>query len=250
MAANFRFISDTTEGHANEFPPRRARDRLSERCFTDTRRPHETKDRPFHLVHPLLHGEVFKNTVLDLFQAIMVLIQYFLGDIEVFFNLGVLFPRDTQHPVEIIAHHRRFRRHWAHGAQLLQLSLRLFLSFFAELGFVDFFLKFGQFVLAVFVIAQFLLNGLHLLIQIIFALGFLHLTLDPATDALFHLHHTDFAFHESVDPFQTFRNFFDLQQRLFVRNLKSQMLCNRIGELACFINLINRNKDFWWNLLI
>src|SRR3546814_15477625 len=103
-------------------PPRSTR--------TDTLFPYTTlfrsaEDRTLHLVHPLLHGEIFENTLLDLLESVMVLVENDLGGVKVLLDLRALLPRNRQHPVEIIAHDRRLGRHRAHGAQLLHPGERL-----------------------------------------------------------------------------------------------------------------------------
>ncbi len=55
-----------------------------------------------------------------------------------------------------------------------------------ELGLLDLVFQFGELV-ATFLVAQFLLDRLHLLIEIVLALGLLHLAFDPRADTLFHL---------------------------------------------------------------
>ena len=47
----------------------------------------------------------------------------------------------------------------------------------------SYYVDLGGLVAAVLALAQLLLNGLHLLIQIVLALGLLHLALDPAKDS-------------------------------------------------------------------
>ena len=85
------------------------------------------------------------------------------------------------------------------------LMLRSFLSSFdgllarllGQLGLGDLLLELGQLVAAVLAFAQLLLDRLELLVQIVLALGLLHLALDPAADALLDLQHADLALHEA-----------------------------------------------------
>ena len=55
----------------------------------------------------------------------------------------------------------------------------------------------GGLVAAVLALAELLLDRLHLLVEVVFALGLLHLALDARADALFHLEHGDLGFHEA-----------------------------------------------------
>ena len=60
----------------------------------------------------------------------------------------------------------------------------------------------GWVAFAFFAITQFLLNGLHLLIQIIFALGALHLRLHARFDLLFDLQDGHFPLHQAEHLFE------------------------------------------------
>ena len=110
-------------------------------------------------------------------RPIVIRVENALGLVEILLDLALDAPRDRQQPIEIVAHDRRFRRHRAHLPELLQLGQRLVLGFLRQLGVLDLLLELGD-VVALFVVAEFLLNGLHLLIQIVLALRLLHLALD------------------------------------------------------------------------
>src|SRR3546814_12455801 len=83
MTTNFRFIAYATEGHAHEFAIGGMGNRLGQRCFTDPRRPHQAKYQPADFLHALLHGEVFENAFLDLFQTVMVGVENVFGTSQV-----------------------------------------------------------------------------------------------------------------------------------------------------------------------
>ena len=98
-------------------------------------------------------------------------------------------------PIEIVAHHGGFGRHRAHLLELFKLGNRLVFGLLRQLGVLDLLLELRD-VVAFVVVAQLLLNGLHLLVQIIFALGLLHLTLDAASDFALDLEHGNLALHQ------------------------------------------------------
>src|SRR3546814_2809604 len=102
-------------------PPRSTR--------TDTLFPYTTlfrSDRALHLLHALLHGEVFEDALLRLLEAVVVGVENLLRVLDVALHLGALLPGDREDPVEVVAHYSSLGRHRAHGAQLLQLRHRLF----------------------------------------------------------------------------------------------------------------------------
>ncbi len=166
VAADFRLVPHAAERHAHEVPPRRPGDRLAQRGLADAGRSDQAQDRPAHLGRARLHRQVLDDPLLDLLQAIVVGFQHLLGRDHVVADLAALLPGDRQHPVEVVAHHRRFRAHRAHGLELLQLRRGLFARFLRQLGLLDLGFEFGVLVLAVLALAQFLLDRLELLVQV------------------------------------------------------------------------------------
>ena len=72
-----------------------------------------------------------------------------------------------------------------HLAKLFHLGLRLLARLLGELGLADALFELVQLVAALFAFAQFLLDRLQLLVQIVLALGLLHLALDAACGSCF-----------------------------------------------------------------
>ena len=64
-----------------------------------------------------------------------------------------------------------------------------------QLGLLDLGFELGGLVLAVLALAQLLLDRLELLVQVVLALGLLHLPLDAVADALLDLQHADLGLH-------------------------------------------------------
>src|SRR3546814_1150476 len=88
----------------------------------------------------------------------------------------------------------------------------LLAGFLAQLGRLDALFQLGQLVAAVLALAELLLDRLELFVQIVLALGLLHLPLHAVADALFDLQHADLAFHEGVDLLQAIADRLALQQ--------------------------------------
>ena len=180
----------------------------------------------------------------------MVPIKHRLGELDVFLDPRTLLPRNRQHPVEIVPHHGRFGGHLAHVAQLLQLRIGLFARFLGELGLANTLFQLNQLITAVIGFAEFLLNGLHLLIQIILALGLLHLPLDAVADALLDLKNADLAFHEAVDALEPLVDRLAFEQFLLLGDLQRQMGSNGVRQLCRVFDLIDRNQNLRRNLLV
>ena len=98
----------------------------------------------------------------------------------------------------------------AHIAQLLEFGGGFLPGLLGEFRLGDLLFQLGQLVTAVIPLSQLLLDSLELFVEIVLALGLLHLALDAAANLLFHLHHADFAFHQRVNPLQPFAHALDL----------------------------------------
>ena len=163
----------------------------------------------------------------------MVVIEHLLGSTEILLDPALLAPGDRQHPVEVVAHHRGLGRHRRHRTQLLELGQRLLARFLRELRRLDLLLVFGSVVLALAVArAEFALDRLHLFVEVILALGALHLRLDAALDLLLDLEHRHLALHQPVDRLEPGGDIRLLQQCLLFLELRTEMPGDGIGELA------------------
>ncbi len=159
-------------------------------------------------------------------------------------------PRDRQQPVEIVAHHGRFRRHRRHVAQLLQLRLGLDAGFLGQARLLDALFQLKQFVASVVGLAQLALDRLHLLVQIIFALGLLHLPLHAAADLLLDLQDADLAFHQAIDLLQPRRDDDGFEQGLLVGDLDRQMGGDRVRQLGRIGDLRDGAEGLGRDLLV
>ena len=75
----------------------------------------------------------------------------------------------------------------------LNLLPDLVVGFLGQLFLLDLLFELLQFRLEVVLVAHLLLDGPHLLIQVVVLLGLLHLLLDPFLEALFNLEDLDFC---------------------------------------------------------
>ncbi len=126
---------------------------------------------------------------------------------------------------------------------------RLVARFLGELGALDLVFEFLKFVLAV-LVAEFFLDRLHLLVEIIFALGLLHLALDARADALLDLQDRDFAFHQRQHLLEARGNAGELKHRLLVGDLDREMRRDRVGELRMLVDLRDHADHFRRYLLV
>ncbi|CAM3876764.1 hypothetical protein LIHA111178_13580 [Litorimonas haliclonae] len=176
----------------------------------------------------------------------MIRVEDFLRLVEIALNAFFLAPRHGQHPINIIAGDIRFGAHRAHLFEFFDFSRDLLQSLFGELGFFNLLLKLGHFIRRI-AIAQFGLDGFHLFIQIIFALGFFHLALHAAADLLFDFQHAGFGIDEVQNRLQTGRHFRLSKQLLLMLDLGIEMYRNNVRKLGRIFCLCNRPHNFFSN---
>jgi hypothetical protein len=127
--------------------------------------------------------------------------------------------------------------------------LRLLPRFLGKLGLGNLLFQIGELV-AAFVVAKLLLDRLHLLVQVILALGLLHLALDARADALLDLQHRDFALHQAQHLLQALRDGQRLQDALAIGDLDGEMLGDLIAQLGEISDRLNHADDFGGDLLV
>ncbi len=250
MTANFRFVPHTAKAHAHIFTPSRLGNRAGQRGLADTRRSNKAQDRALELAGPALDRKILDDAFLDLVETVVITLEHVLGIFEVALDFGLLAPRQVQHPVEIIANDRGFRRHRAHLLELFHFRVGLLPRFLGKLGLGEPVLELLELIGTIFAITQFALDRLHLLVEIVLALGLFHLALDPAADTPLDLQHTDLAFHEPQNAFKALGNRWGRQNVLLVLDLDRQMAGNRIGELGMLFDLGDRCDDLGRDLLV
>ncbi|EBA08763.1 hypothetical protein SSE37_03935 [Sagittula stellata E-37] len=231
VAADLGFIAHAAQRNADELAARGLRDRLAQRRLADTRRADEAEDRAFQLLAARLHGEVLDDPLLHLLKRIVVLVEDVLRLVQVLLHARLRAPRDGQHPVEVVAHDGCLGGHGRHVAQLLELRIGLFPGFLRQLGLLDLLFEFGDFALAILAVAEFLLNGFHLLVQIVLALGLLHLALDAGLDLLLDLQDGHLPLHQAIDLLQPLADRERLKQFLLLAHFDAEVTGHEIGQL-------------------
>jgi len=120
---------------------------------------------------------------------------------------------------------------------------------FESLVFFDLVLDFGELVLAL-LVAELLLDRLHLLVEVVLALGLLHLALDARADALFHLQNRDFALHQPEHLLEPLGDRWRLEDQLLVGNLDRQVRGDGVGELGVVLDLLDHADDLGRHFLV
>ena len=85
-------------------------------------------------------------------------------------------------------------------------------------------------------VAKFLLNGLHLLVQVVLALALLHLLFDATANTFFDLHQVDLTLDLAHDVFDALARILDLEDFLLFVELQRHVRGDGIGEPAGVID--------------
>ena len=99
-------------------------------------------------------------------------------------------------------------------------------------------------------LAELLLDRLHLLVEVVFALRLLHLALDARADALLDLQHGDLALHQAQDLFKALGDRKDFERGLLVADLDREIRGDRVGELRIILDLADALHDLRRDLLV
>ncbi len=75
MSLDLCNVRQTANRETEELPVERASDRLANGRFSHTRRTNETDDLAFHRATELANREELEDTILDILQAVMILVK-------------------------------------------------------------------------------------------------------------------------------------------------------------------------------
>ena len=122
MAADLGLVMDAAEAHAHELAAHGARDALAQRRLADAWRADEGQDGAADRVRQGAHREVLEDALLDLLEAVVVLVEDPGGFLDVEAVVGGDVPRQADQPVDVGADDadlRRGGRDPAHAVDLL-----------------------------------------------------------------------------------------------------------------------------------
>ena len=227
VPADIGFVAHAAERDAREFTVQRARDRHSDRGFTDPRGTHETNDLVAQVGGELSDRYVFEDAFLDLVQSVVILVEDLRGFLHVEHFLRVRPEGDLEAHVEIVAEHGALGGAERGLGKAVQFLFQFCLDFFGEFGAVD---LVGVFVDLVGVLAEFLLNDLDLFAKEVVAL----ILVQTGLDLLLHLElglHDHLLFGDQIDEFgKAGRRHKGFEDLLFVMILHQEGGSDEVGE--------------------
>ena len=172
----------------------------------------------------------------------MISVKHLLGTLNIMPHFTGLFPWHRGQPVDIGAHDGRFGRHWRHHLELVELGIGLAERLFRHTRVVDLLAQIVKLAVPFIQIAHFLLDSLHLFIQIVLALAALHLFLDATTDAFFHLQQINLAIEHTKYMLDSLAQRQNLKNRLFLFQLQRQMSRHGVDQTTWLINAGQRRN--------
>ena len=250
VAAYFRLVAHAAQRHAHKGAVGGPGDRTAQGRLADAGRTDQTQDGPLQRPNALLHRQVLEDALLDLLQSVVVLFQYPFGTGQVAVGATLFLPGHLQQPVQVIAHHGGLGRHRRHHLELAQLGHCLFLSLLGHAGFLDPLFHGGNLVGRLVELAQLLLDGLHLFVQVVLALALLHLRLHAAANLALDLEHVDLAAHEAHQIFHALARISGLQHDLLLLERKLHVRGNRVGQPAGVVQPRHAGQRFGRNVLV
>ena len=232
MAANLGLVPHAAERDARELAAQRVRHALAERGFADPGRTHQAKNRAFDLFPPFDDGDELQQAVLDFFQAEMLFVQNPLGGLQIQFVVGLLFPRQAQNPVEVIARNGVFGGGGRRLLEPFQFLHRGLARLVGHRRLLDLAAQRLDFIRARVGFAQFALNGPHLLAQKKVALGLGNGRGDVALDFGTQREHLVLAVEHGQKLLQAFADGNGFEQFLAVAEFEVQVGGDQVGKMA------------------
>ena len=249
MTANFGLIPHSPQRGAHKLSASRPGDGTSEGCLPNPRRPHETKNRSLELLNQLVNCEILQNALFGLLQPIMIIIENFLRLREVQIFGGAFIPRKIQAPIHIIANNRSLSAHGGHELKLLQLLLNLGPRFVGEVFLLEALFKLHHLGLVLVPLPQLFLNRPHLLVEVIFLLGTLHLLLNARPNFSFDREDFNLRLHQLIEPLKALARVGHLKHLLLIGMLDGQMSHDGIGQPAQVCDLPDIGQHVWLEAL-
>ena len=249
MSPNLRLVAYPAERHADELAIGRAGDRLAERGLSHSWRPDEAQDGGLHLIDAALHGQVFEDPLLHFLEPVVVGVEHLFRRRDVLRDLALLLPRQVDQRLEVVAHDSGFGRHRRHQPQFLELVLGFLPRVFRHASGLDPLLHLLE-IGALLALAEFLLDRLYLLVQVVLALTLFHLALHAPADALLDLKDVDLRLELREQTLQPLLHVEHLEHFLLLLELERQMRRYRVGEATGLLDAGERGEDFRRNLLV
>ena len=200
--------------------------------LADAGRSDEGEDRAADLVGERAHGEVLEDALLDLLEAVVVLVEDPGGFLDVELVVGRDVPGQADQPVDVGPDDPDLGRRGGDPAHPVDFLDRAGLDLVRHAGGLDLVAQLVDLGLLRVVLAQLALDGLELLAQDVLALGLVHLGLDFGLDPALELEDLDLVGEEVRDELEALGDVDRLEHLLALLGRHVRAVGDHVGQQA------------------
>ena len=206
--------------------------RLAQRRLADAGGPDEREDRAADRVRERAHRQVLEDALLDLLEAVVVLVEDDRGLADVEVVLGRDVPGQADEPVHVGADDADLGGCGRDPAHALDFLERAGLHVVGHARALDLLAELVDLGLLRVVLAELALDGLQLLAEDVLALGLVELRLDLGLDAALQLEDLDLAGEEGRHELEPLDDVERLEQLLALLGRHVRAVRDHVGEQA------------------
>ena len=182
-----------------------------------------------------------EDALFDLLEAVVIGVEDLLRAAEIAELATLLAPRHRHQPVDVVARHGGLGRDRRHRLEALELLFGLLLGLLGHLGLFDLLFQLLDFLGALILAPELVVDRLDLLVEVVLLLRLLHLLLDLHVDALLDVDLLDLDIDQVVQALVRIEG---VEQALLLARGDHQMGGERVGETIRVIHLEGRHQPF------
>ena len=161
MAADLRLVVHAAQRHLGKLPVQRPGDGLCDGGLAHAGRADQADDGALELFRILAHGQVLQKAILDLLQAVVILLQHLAGAGQIDLRLLLHAPGQLQHVLDVVLADAGLRGLRGGAGKAANLALHLVAGLVGHLALLELLAVGGD--LLVLILTQLVLNGVNLL---------------------------------------------------------------------------------------
>ena len=234
VAPDLGLVANATEAHPDELAPHRLGHGAAQAGLADARRSDETEDLRgcgcARRKGELAHSQELDDALLDRLQPVVIFVEDALGFEEVNLIRRLLVPWEREHGFEVCPDDGRFGGYPWHPFEPDQLAFHLLTGVERHPPPGDLGPEVVE--LVAFLAAQFLVDYLELLAEVILALRLVHLIADAVANLLLQLEHFELAGEVGAEMLEADQRIECLQKLLPGLDLVDDLGCQQVGEMS------------------
>ena len=121
MSPDFRLVPDASQAQADILSAQGPGNTFAQTGLAGSGRPRQQQDGSSASLFQLQHRQILENSLFDLFQSVVILLQNLPGLFQIYRNILLLFPGKFQTEIQIIADHTFLRAALPQGLQTVRL---------------------------------------------------------------------------------------------------------------------------------